>query len=399
MKRLSLLTILIGMMIYADGQESLKYMTIPNLPSGVDYMKKIVVLAYDKEKEDCNSSELLLASFFPDKLIGDKKYKIFRKPFLSGSAMTYNSYYFRQEDNQVYRYYEDIGSERLVYDFSLTVGDIILKNERMRLKVVDVGTAADFPAVVSDVGTDRNMLHLRGVEDPSVEDWWIEGVGSVYTGLLDESDFPTDETFLESMYFQETSDAYDDEQVRLVYETHYLKSYSGRGESLATSAVMKEYRTFLQNDSRVLVESLDDTLHINGFIYLHSPMFVSDAFINGDNVTVTVNDISSLNYWDQRPGEVYKIDMKFSGFQQGTYTVQSPHINNTISPVKTQVVTFGKEKKGDVNSDGEVDISDIVAIINVMAGTDGNISADVNHDGKTDISDITAIVNIMAGQK
>ena len=91
--------------------------------------------------------------------------------------------------------------------------------------------------------------------------------------------------------------------------------------------------------------------------------------------------------------------MKFSGFQQGTYTVQSPRINNTISPVKTQVVTFGKEKKGDVNSDGEVDISDIVAIINVMAGTDGNTSADVNHDGKTDISDITAIVNIMAGQK
>ena len=66
---------------------------------------------------------------------------------------------------------------------------------------------------------------------------------------------------------------------------------------------------------------------------------------------------------------------------------------------------------GDVNNDGETNISDIVTIINVMAGKDANTGtdmnapaavkakSDVNHDGKTDISDITAVINIMAGQK
>ena len=66
---------------------------------------------------------------------------------------------------------------------------------------------------------------------------------------------------------------------------------------------------------------------------------------------------------------------------------------------------------GDVNDDGETNISDIVTIINVMAGKDANTGtdmnaptaakakSDVNHDGKTDISDITAVINIMAGQK
>ena len=65
---------------------------------------------------------------------------------------------------------------------------------------------------------------------------------------------------------------------------------------------------------------------------------------------------------------------------------------------------------GDVNSDGETNISDIVTIINVMAGIDAGTGtemnapaaksrADVNHDGKTNISDITAVINIIAGYK
>ena len=47
----------------------------------------------------------------------------------------------------------------------------------------------------------------------------------------------------------------------------------------------------------------------------------------------------------------------------------------------------------DVNADNTIDISDIVAVINVIAGTDTNDRADVNADGKTDISDIVAIIN------
>ena len=53
--------------------------------------------------------------------------------------------------------------------------------------------------------------------------------------------------------------------------------------------------------------------------------------------------------------------------------------------------------KGDVNLDGKVDISDVVADINTIAGipTYKNTS-DVNGDNKTDISDIVAIINIIA---
>ncbi|MBR1465013.1 MAG: hypothetical protein IJ607_01475 [Bacteroidaceae bacterium] len=54
-------------------------------------------------------------------------------------------------------------------------------------------------------------------------------------------------------------------------------------------------------------------------------------------------------------------------------------------------------RQGDVNHDGSVDISDIVAVINTIAGeTTYSSSADVNKDNNTDISDIVAIINIIA---
>ena len=53
--------------------------------------------------------------------------------------------------------------------------------------------------------------------------------------------------------------------------------------------------------------------------------------------------------------------------------------------------------KGDVNEDGFVNISDVVALINQMAGTANYRCADVNEDNEVDISDVVAVINIMAG--
>ena len=57
------------------------------------------------------------------------------------------------------------------------------------------------------------------------------------------------------------------------------------------------------------------------------------------------------------------------------------------------------QEPGDVNADNKVDISDVVAIINVIAGN-GNFAfekVDINHDEKVDISDVVAVINIIAG--
>ena len=67
----------------------------------------------------------------------------------------------------------------------------------------------------------------------------------------------------------------------------------------------------------------------------------------------------------------------------------------------TFTVTVAPEGiKGDVNGDGAVDIADVVAVYNIMAGNNSNgYNGDVNKDGATDIADVVAIYNIMAGGK
>ena len=65
-----------------------------------------------------------------------------------------------------------------------------------------------------------------------------------------------------------------------------------------------------------------------------------------------------------------------------------------IIPSDTSLPTY--KVKGDVNDDKYVDISDVVAAINHMAGSAVFARADVNDDLSVDISDIVAIINIIA---
>ena len=54
---------------------------------------------------------------------------------------------------------------------------------------------------------------------------------------------------------------------------------------------------------------------------------------------------------------------------------------------------------GDLNGDGQVDISDVNAVINMMLGKspqtpEGDLTGDVN----VDISDVNAVINLMLGK-
>ena len=54
---------------------------------------------------------------------------------------------------------------------------------------------------------------------------------------------------------------------------------------------------------------------------------------------------------------------------------------------------------GDVNGDGQVDISDVNAVINMMLGKVEMVpAADINGDGQVDISDVNAVINLMLGK-
>lgn len=124
-----------------------------------------------------------------------------------------------------------------------------------------------------------------------------------------------------------------------------------------------------------------------------------------------MNEIVRIDGVDIRTynkNEVMTLDYETSlkGLPKGNYTVTVMYFdhweyNSWIyydSVLKHITITDdGDFKKGDVNLDGNVDISDIVAVINDIAETESFYFSDVNEDGSTDISDIVAIINIIAG--
>ena len=87
--------------------------------------------------------------------------------------------------------------------------------------------------------------------------------------------------------------------------------------------------------------------------------------------------------WTDRSGRIVSEDTKLSIRRNAD---QFYRANYELMPLL----------EGDVNEDMRVDISDIVAIINVIAGRYSYENEDVNSDGRIDISDIVRVINIIA---
>lgn len=107
-------------------------------------------------------------------------------------------------------------------------------------------------------------------------------------------------------------------------------------------------------------------------------------------------------------GEVVLVKVKVDeNMETGTYPLILTNIAMSDSDAKSYDVEYVKTSihvknslTCDVNQDGKVDISDVVAVINTMAGDNKfYATADVNGDNSIDISDVVAIINYMAGNK
>lgn len=69
-----------------------------------------------------------------------------------------------------------------------------------------------------------------------------------------------------------------------------------------------------------------------------------------------------------------------------------------VMGVDGKSVAVESVRKGDVNGDGAVDISDVNALINVILGrksADDFVSCDLNHNGYVDIADVNILINLI----
>ena len=73
------------------------------------------------------------------------------------------------------------------------------------------------------------------------------------------------------------------------------------------------------------------------------------------------------------------------------------YCGNQQTPDKIIISRNGSGIKGDVNNDGEVNIADVNAVIDMILSSGSSPSADVNSDGEVNIADVNEIIDIILG--
>ena len=145
-------------------------------------------------------------------------------------------------------------------------------------------------------------------------------------------------------------------------------------------------------------------LYYNGTVLKNNRMAVTGSFtisnatleLNMDKVTQPLPDDAVFTLFTSL-GNVNGTGFKTIIPERPSET-QEWDISTLLTDGKLRIKAVQTKQKGDVNRDGQVDISDIVAIVNQIAGKATYEDADVNEDGSVDISDIVAVVNIIAGR-
>ena len=217
----------------------------------------------------------------------------------------YKIYCYRQDGDKVYRCSVSDGKEQLILDYGLQVGDVFPLCEDFSLQVESISDT-----VITNLwqeGIQLKCLHLRGVEQPSYQDVWVESFGSARYGINP----PTKaENFSHSHLMYVTSGSYC-----------YFCEFNRKGVWGMIPLLGEEYplirEEYIEEDPLEFTLR-NDTLHIGGYIYndCAGPLYMLVEEV-GDKIKLSTYDLPE--YADCY--SFFKIDESIPGLTQDKYTI------------------------------------------------------------------------------
>lgn len=139
--------------------------------------------------------------------------------------------------------------------------------------------------------------------------------------------------------------------------------------------------------TRCLIKDID--IHMTGNAYIGSENW--DEKLTVENSTI-ISEAPN--------GEFYVIDDVqlvncYVALPEGGYFNRGQLCNAQGQDHHGPYQILRSPKRGDVNGDGEIDVRDITALIDVIMNSGTNPNADVNNDNDIDVRDITALIDII----
>ena len=238
--------------------------------------------------------------------------------FLDDGSHIENLVFLRQDGKKVFAYDTNTESEHLMFDFGLQKGDMFS----------DGYSATSFEVKdIRDTIINKNshqLIELQGLDDESVHNIWIGGVGSLYTGFIPRNNYFRHVYMLISNgvcskinnQFVKTGDM---DVKRLVWE-----------KELKTEEDWEEYFNWFDAPSDLNAEFIGDTLCIRGRLHTSCELQKLVACILNDNhVTFKYYSAADVDCITN-----YEIDARIPGFQRGKYQIKL--LNKTVELENTE---------------------------------------------------------------
>ena len=151
---------------------------------------------------------------------------------------------------------------------------------------------------------------------------------------------------------------------------------------------------YLTEDSLV-ARQLNQGTYVNDYVHNGVVRAIPTAY-NGDAITVTGKTEFEKGY---------VVTMNSAWKPENMRVVALVHRRGAATSLDKQVINcegvplLSAAMPGDANGDGQVDIADVNAAIDMMLGKAAvNMVVDMNNDGQVDIADVNALIDLMLGK-
>ena len=222
--------------------------------------------------------------------------------------------------------YGDYNALYKSFDFNLKPGEQLERFDYSKYEVADCGLASAYEPYWSAYCSDRRILRMHRL-DAEGDDIWMEGVGSVHTGIFEPSDFNTGEVYVQSMFYGQDDCAF------FSIDTDVFKSVPFKAEILETNDPIVEEIIMDQfnNNTTFDIEFIDDTLHVSGALMGETRGSLKTLEAQIDDEVITLN-ITEPTLYRITSGSPYRFDVKIPGFEAGRYKIRYQY-NNPVEVV------------------------------------------------------------------
>ena len=223
-----------------------------------------------------------------------------------------NIIFLRQDGMKFFLYETEEETEHLMFDFGLQKGDMF--TDSFSGSTYEVEDIRD--TIINEYS--RQLIELHSLNNESLHDVWMIGIGSIYTGII-----PCNNYFKHAYMLV-------CEGISFSINNQFVKTGNMKAKSLSwerkieTDEDWEEYYNWCNAPSDLIAEFVGDTLCVRGRLHTSCELqtFVA-CVLNGSHVTFRFFSAADVDCITN-----YNIDARIPGFQRGIYQIKL--LNKTV---------------------------------------------------------------------